>query len=170
MAKIGVSKGLWWFNDSYPNRFTVHGINTVSKCKNFSRLERDRMVPRENCLTISAHLLVGMWRLHHHDEAARRWCSWVSAEFLRVPIPRKGSGNTTSSINAWFELGVHTKEYLFKMSAVTLNWLAFSQKSYMFENLTRKLFLQIRNHRAVHWAPSSTTPNEKISGGISKIS
>jgi len=32
-------------------------------------------IPRESCLAISAHHLKEERKLHHHDEAASRWCS-----------------------------------------------------------------------------------------------
>jgi len=48
----------------------------------FRTIGGDRMVGPY--LAVSAHHSKEEWRLHHHDEVARRFC------FLRAPIPRKG--------------------------------------------------------------------------------
>jgi len=79
----------------------------------------DGRTPRGSYLAISAHLSDRGAGPHHHVEAARRWCSkssaqllpfltsvqilsrgpTVSVKFLRAPIPRKGSGTTTTTFD-----------------------------------------------------------------------
>jgi len=41
-----------------------------------------RLTPRENCFAISAHHSVKEWGLHHHNEAARRWCRKINFPIL----------------------------------------------------------------------------------------